>query len=86
MRKDKPLPIVFGCYDAPDKCILADHEKHRITICRLKQNTGLQFKEQDFSDDVIEGVIKEIWFSKKESLQAFIAVLQSLERSWGEEE
>lgn len=82
----KPLPIVLGCYDSPDKCILANFEKHRIAICRLKKDTGLQFKEQDFPDDAIEGVIKEIWFSKKESLQAFIAVLQSLEKNWGEEE
>ena len=84
VSKNYSYPIVLGCYDTPDKCVIMANKpnKHKIAICRLNKDSKYEFCDNNVAMDDIEGILHEIWFCKKESLHSFIEVLQHLEESW----
>lgn len=83
--KNNNLPIVIGHMKdgKSDKCIVAVKEEGyaKIAICRLKDEI-----EKNFGNDIqvsdIEGIIKEMWICRKESLKVFIDTLQTMYDKW----
>jgi len=89
MAKNNNLPIIIGHLKngEADKCILAAKKDScaRIAICRLKEESDKVSGDSVQTED-IEGIIKEIWICRKESLKVFIDSLQSIYDRWEDDE
>lgn len=89
MAKNNNLPLVIGHLKngESDKCILAAKKDGcaRIAICKLKYERDKVSGDNVQIED-IEGIIKEIWICRKESLKVFIDSLQSIYDRWEDDE
>lgn len=81
-------PIIIGHLEngESDKCLVAFREDSRIKmlICRLKDGAARHSGDEVAAEE-IQNVISEMWFCRKESLQAFIGALQRILADWGQE-
>lgn len=82
---NRQYPIIIGHLEngESDKCIIAAREDTRVKVllCRLKDSAERHSGDEVKAEE-IQGVISEIWFCRKESLKAFIGVLQRMMDGW----
>lgn len=79
-------PIIIGHLGEgkADKCVVAVKNNDggvTVLLCRLKDGAE-RHSGEDVTTEEIQSVITEMWFCRKESLQAFIGALQRISDEW----